>query len=315
MLFSKSMMHAVAAAVLTASVFFVTAAWAEDVPGSADHPLIPRYEGSEIVRYEAEGFNEYSLRTGKEAKTGTVPLEGKLTRITYQGPAERSVLEVFRNYEGALEKAGFAPLFSCAKQECGDIQQAIESGPRYMLLWGQGDHRYLAAKLSRPEGDVYAALYVTKNGSGGPARGRAMIQLDVVELKGMETRMVVVEADKLRTDLATDGRVALYGIQFDFDKDTLPPDSEPQLAEIVKLLKDDPSLSVLVVGHTDMQGGFEYNMDLSRRRAQRVVEALAEDGISKDRLSPVGVGPAAPVASNDSEEGRALNRRVEIVKR
>ncbi|WEX10406.1 OmpA family protein [Chelativorans sp. AA-79] len=308
----KSIVPFLAAGLIAVSC--LTAA-AEDVADSADHPLIPRYEGAEIVRYENEAFTDYDLRTGKEAKTGTTSLEGKLARITYQGPAERSVLEVFRNYENALGEAGFETLFSCARLECGDIPRALESGPRYMLLWGEGDHRYLAAKLTRADGDVYAALYVTKNGSGGPAKGRAMVQLDVVELEAMEQKMVVVEASAMHDDLAREGRVALHGIQFDFDKDTLRPDSAPQIAEIAKLLKENPSFSVLVVGHTDMQGALDYNMDLSRRRAARVVEALVgEFGVAGERLNALGVGPAAPLASNDGEEGRALNRRVEIVK-
>ncbi|WP_309085177.1 DUF4892 domain-containing protein [Chelativorans sp.] len=291
-------------------------AWAQDLEGSADHPLIPRYEGSEIVGYEAEAFTDYEFRTGKEASTGTTILEGKLARITYRGPADRSVLEVFRNYENALAEAGFETLFSCAKAECGDVPRTIESGPRYMLLWGEGDHRYLAAKLARPEGDVYAAVYVTRNGSGGPAKGRAMVQLDVVEVAAMEQKMVVVEADAMRDDLARGGRVALHGIQFDFDKDTLRPDSAPQILEIAKLLQENPTLSVLLVGHTDMQGGLDYNMDLSRRRAARVVQTLVQEhGIAEARLQALGVGPAAPLASNDNDEGRALNRRVEVVKK
>src|SRR3546814_19171539 len=101
-----------------------------------------------------------------------------------------------------------------------------------MLLWGAGDHRYLAAKLPRREGDAYVALYVTRNGGGGPAKGRAMVQLDVIEARPMEDRMVVVDADTLRGDLARDGRATLYGIQFDFDKDTLQPGSRPEEARV-----------------------------------------------------------------------------------
>ncbi|WP_173931445.1 OmpA family protein [Chelativorans sp. Marseille-P2723] len=297
------------------AVLLSTGAFA-DVPGSADHPLVPRYEGAQIVRYESDAYTEYDLRTGKAKDGGVSVVEGKLARITYQGPAERSVLEVFRNYEAALGKAGFQVLFSCAREECGDIPNDIESGPRYMLLWGAGDHHFLSGKLSGPQGNVYVSVYITRNNSGGPARDRAMVQLDIVEARPMESRMVFVEASAMQQDLATGGRVVLYGIQFDFDKDTLRPESEVQIAEIAKLLNDDPALSVLVVGHTDMSGGFDYNMDLSKRRASRVTEALARDhGIAGARLTSVGVGPAAPVASNESEDGRALNRRVEIVKR
>lgn len=284
--------------------------------GGSDHPLVPRYEDAQIVRREAEDFTDYPLRTGKTRSTGSLDVEGRLTRITYQGPQNRSVLEVFRNYEAQLKQDGFKVVYTCVRAQCGDIRKDIESGPRYMLLWGGGDHRYLAAKLARPEGDVHVSLYVTRNEGGGPARGRAMVQLDVVEARPMEQRMVVVDAQAMRGSLARDGRVTLYGIEFDFDKDTLRTDATAQIEQIAGLLKQDRKLSVRVVGHTDGKGAASHNQQLSRRRADRIVDALADDyGIARGRMEAVGVGAAAPVASNDTEQGRALNRRVEIVKR
>jgi outer membrane protein OmpA-like peptidoglycan-associated protein len=284
--------------------------------GAADHPLVPRYEGARVIRREADEFTDYPLRTGKSRATGTRTLEGALTRLTYEGPRDRSVLEVFRNYEAVLRQIGFETLYSCSRAECGDIRKDIESGERYMLLWGAGDHRYLAAKLPRREGDAYVALYVTRNGGGGPAKGRAMVQLDVIETRPMEDRMVVVDADTLRGDLARDGRSTLYGIQFDFDRDTLQPGSAAQIGEIAALLRQSPALAIRVVGHTDGKGASDYNMALSQRRATRIVDTLArEHGIARGRMDAAGVGAAEPVASNDTEEGRALNRRVEIVER
>lgn len=288
----------------------------ETTAGGSDHPLVPRYEDAQIVRREAEDFTDYPLRTGKARSTGSLDVEGRLTRITYQGPQNRSVLEVFRNYEAQLKQDGFKVVYTCVRAQCGDIRKDIESGPRYMLLWGGGDHRYLAAKLARPEGDVHVSLYVTRNEGGGPARGRAMVQLDVVEARPMEQRMIVVDAQTMRGSLARDGRVTLYGIEFDFDKDTLRADANAQIAQIAGLLKQDRKLSVRVVGHTDGKGAASHNQQLSLRRADRIVDALADDhGIARGRLEAVGVGAAAPVASNETEQGRALNRRVEIVKR
>lgn len=299
---------------LICTILTATVVHAADVEGSVDYPLIPRYEDSNIVRYEKDAFSDYALRIGKTGTTGTKALEGSLIRITYRAPEGRSVLEVFNNYQAALEEAGFTLLFDCAKRACGDIRRAIESEYRYLLLSGDGNERYVAAHLVRPEGDVYTAVYVTRNTSGGPDRDRAMIQLDVVEMKPMENRMVVIKADKLGQDINTDGHVALYGITFDSDKATLRQESESQIEEIAKLLNGDPSLRVLVVGHTDNTGGFDYNMDLSQRRAQSVVNALTRQGVAQNRLLATGVGPAAPVANNGTEDGRALNRRVGIVK-
>jgi outer membrane protein OmpA-like peptidoglycan-associated protein len=114
--------------------------------------------------------------------------------------------------------------------------------------------------------------------------------------------------------LSDAGKVALYGIHFDTDKDTLRPDSEPTLQEIARLLRDNPQLNLHVVGHTDNQGAPEYNLDLSRRRAATVVAALAAQyGIAAGRLDSFGCGPYAPAAPNDNDEGRARNRRVELV--
>lgn len=302
------------------------AAFAVDVAGSADHDQIPRYEGSEIVSYIAEEFTDYRLLTAPVKNYGgldknpgaTLPLEGKLTRISYRAPADRAVLEVFRNYENALKAAGYEVAFTCEKDACGgrNFNHAVAAGKLYSLYGEyQAEQRYLAAKLSRPEGDIYAAVYAVMNKSGGGAnRNRTMVQLDLVEMKPMEDRMVVLDAGALQAEITTAGRVAVYGILFDFDKASIRPNSKPQLDEIAAFLKAHPELKVLIVGHTDAKGALEYNRDLSLQRAQAVVEALAaENGIDRGRLTAVGIGMAAPVATNRTEEGRARNRRVEIV--
>jgi len=284
---------------------------ADATRGGSDHPLIPRYEDSQIVHYESEEFTDYGLRTGKAKSSGTRMVEGKLTRITYQSPQDRSVLEVFRNYETTLREAGAQTLFTCAGAACGDIRKDIESDKRYMLLWGSGDHRYLAARLARGGDEVFVSVWVTKNASGGPARGRAMVQLDVVETKAMDDRMAAIDADALRRDLA-DGSATLYGIQFDTGTDRLRPEADEQIVQIARLLEQDRRLSIQVIGHTDAQGSESSNVALSERRAQRVVDRLEALGIDHARLHARGLGESMPVASNDSEEGRALNRRVEI---
>jgi outer membrane protein OmpA-like peptidoglycan-associated protein len=109
--------------------------------------------------------------------------------------------------------------------------------------------------------------------------------------------------------------VAVYGIHFDTDRSEVRPDSRPALEEIAKLLAQNPGLQLLVVGHTDMTGSMDANRKLSQARAESVVRALvSQHGVSESRLKGYGVGPLAPVATNDTEEGRAKNRRVELVK-
>jgi OOP family OmpA-OmpF porin len=126
--------------------------------------------------------------------------------------------------------------------------------------------------------------------------------------------MVAVDASEMEKQIASMGRVALYGILFDFNRTEVKPESDAALAEIAKLLANRATLNVLVVGHTDSVGSFESNRTLSQRRADAIVAALvSRHRIAPQRLFPVGVSFASPVATNSTEEGRAKNRRVELV--
>ena len=138
--------------------------------------------------------------------------------------------------------------------------------------------------------------------------------LDIVEAKPMETNMVTVSAGEMASGIAATGSVALYGILFDTRSAVVKPESMPTLDEVSKLLKAQPTLRLLVVGHTDNVGTFEFNMDLSQRRAASVVQILTSKlGIDPKRLTPVGVSFASPVASNRTEDGKSKNRRVQLV--
>ena len=117
-------------------------------------------------------------------------------------------------------------------------------------------------------------------------------------------------------EISASGRVAIYGIYFDFDKADLKPESKPTLDEIAKLLNELPELELVVVGHTDNVGSLDHNMALSKQRAAAVAAALVQDyGIPAQRLTSWGIGYLSPVASNQTDDGRALNRRVELVER
>lgn len=299
-----------------------------DIAGSKDHPMISRYEGSEIIKYEQRAFDSAALikspvkLAGGRAKNpdSFLALEGRITRIAYRAPQGRSVLEVFRNYEQALQAAGFSILFSCENEPCGGraFNQAA-TPPDLMTLMGynEKDQRYLLAKLARPAGDVHVSLYVDRAYSlGGQNKDRIFAHLVVVESQAMQAGLVKVDAAAMAKGLDAEGHIALYEIFFDTDKADLKPESAAALGEIARLLASKPQLKVLIVGHTDNVGALDYNRSLSERRAQSVVEALAKQhGIARDRLTAGGVGMAAPIASNDGEAGRAKNRRVELVKR
>lgn len=279
-----------------------------------DHPLVKRYPGSEIMGGfgSQREFDEYELLIGKlggeEKYEKALSLQGKVTEFFYHNPEGRSVLEIYTNYEQALRKAGFQTLYSCREAACGGGK------PKgYMGSGGWWDEsylrRYLAAKLARPEGDVYVALTVEAQAAGMTGSH----YLAIVEVKPMQTGMVAVDAAYLKDEIGRTGHVAVYGILFDTGKWEVKPESEPALQEVKKLLAADPKLKLYVVGHTDNVGALESNLDLSRKRAAAVVDVLVKKhGVAAARLAPAGVGPVAPVASNRSEEGRAKNRRVEL---
>ncbi|MBI5026804.1 MAG: DUF4892 domain-containing protein [Nitrospirae bacterium] len=284
-------------------------AFAQDVEGSRDHPVIKRYPGSIISKYSQQEFGEYQLILGPYTDSGkfkkTKPLEGKITLIEYKNPQGRSALEIFRNYEMALKQAGFEVLFTCNNKqgECGSNWITHEP---LGYLGGGYDGRYLAAKLRRQQGDVYVALHAEDYYRN--------TYLNIIETRQMETGLVTVDATAMAGDISRTGHVAIYGIYFDFNKAEVKPESEPALKEIAKLLKQDPKLKLHVVGHTDSVGELKFNMDLSKRRADSVIKELTiKHGIAAARLRADGVGPLSPVASNKTDEGRAKNRRVELV--
>jgi OmpA-OmpF porin, OOP family len=332
-----------AAIALTALGVTQASAQLKDVAGSKDHPTIKRYEGSVIIGHDFRKFGDVELLLGpvKDAGPGkgtqlsptkTQRVEGETTRILYVAPEGRAPLEVLRNYEQELQALGFQTLYRCSRLECGaDRDGWLAEYYLYPLtrrftqagqvseyaLSGAKDQQLLTAKRSGPKGDFYASVYVATN-DFRPAKetfGRAVVLLDLIETVPMETRMVTVAAAEMAKSIASTGHIALYGLYFDTDKADVKPESTDTLKEIAALLKGDPKLQLLVVGHTDNVGAYDYNLKLSERRAAAVVQALTtQHGIDAKRLRPAGVGMLAPVAANDTDDGRAKNRRVELVK-
>lgn len=302
---------------------------AADVAGGRDHPLVGRYEGATLRFQQAREFDEFRMinrrvtsRDTREAGArisdrNSMPVSGRAVRLRYEVPEGRSALEVMRNHQERLAANSFETLFTCRDNECGDPSEmwsAVRdtvSGANAGLLAGWSSVLYTVAKLSRPEGDVHVAILVNATSQ------RSQVLVDVVESRPMQSgRIVFVDASAMQQAVERTGRVALYGIQFGFDSAEILPASRPTLEEIAKFLRANPAMNVVVAGHTDGQGAFDYNVQLSTRRAQSVVAALTREwGIAAGRLTPFGAGMAAPIASNDNDAGRQQNRRVEIVKR
>jgi outer membrane protein OmpA-like peptidoglycan-associated protein len=302
----------------------VTVMAAENPAERTDHPLLKRYDGAVVLRHDHKAFDEYTVPLGKEAPDAkyqkeqfskSAQLEGDVTRILYSIPEGRSTLEVMRNYEQDLKGRGFSSLYTVTGKEAERIFYVSKQFDR---VYGS-EHRFNVWKLARAEGDVHVVLYAFASigdsyfGKGRAERGQTLLYAHVIVNKPMEANKLV-DAQAMADRIADSGRIALYGIYFDTNKTDLKPESEPTLQEMAKLLKAQPTLKLLVVGHTDNVGTFASNIDLSQRRAQAVVNALvSKHGVAKDRLTPVGDSFSAPVASNKTEEGRARNRRVELV--
>lgn len=293
----------------------MTPAIAADVAGSADYPGIGRYAGSEIVQYDVEDYGQTVFATGpvqKEADAESTALktEGRITRIRYQVPKGVSALEVFRNFETRARENNFDIVFSGGPGEIRDYafkyQHPVEILGESGI--GNGIHYFLASKEIGGATDRLSVLVAPHGGGQG-----VMVSLIAAESEPMAANMV--DAEQMALSLDETGRVALYGIYFDHDSDTLKAESKPTLDEIAAFMGNNPDYNIIVVGHTDNAGAYDYNMSLSKRRAQAVVEALVEDhGIAAARLTSDGVGYLAPAATNTSDAGRALNRRVELVR-
>lgn len=319
--------------------------WAMDVAGGSDHPLIQRFKDSWLIAYGQQGYDATTFpgRLGlgpANEMLAPVAVEGRITRLVYLAPLGKTPLEVHRNYEQALLAAGFKPLVACTPRlpRCSDMAAGIVF--RYNTL---KEADFSANHARHPDG---SALYQAMHSLGGSnmmgtddihfvygtlARGGSTVHvllqsgkahdsgfsttyLEIAEPKLMPTGQVTVNADAIQAGLRNEGRVALYGIFFDTGKAMVKPESKAQLDEIARLLKAQPALKIHLVGHTDNQGAPEANLALSQQRAQAVAEALAQGyPVDAKRVAARGVGPFAPVASNAAEEGRARNRRVELV--
>jgi len=318
-----------AGAALMATLGFATES-ATDCDGCRDAAWLGRYPGSQLVGYDERAFDEsvFLIRgatTDDEASAASerATVAGRRTELFYFAPEGRSGLEVFLNYQKAVQQAGFQTVWSCS----GDAECGAEFGNHAVESMHLDVNNTTEAREGTADAENARYLVARKDAAGGAATYVAILAMDlplhappragayvlIGEPKAMDTGLATVAADAMHDALITRGKVDLYGIEFDFDSDTLRPSSEPQLRQIAALLSAHPELALDITGHTDDRGAPEYNMNLSRRRAQAVVRRLSGGfGISADRLHAFGLGDTAPIAGNDTEAGRQKNRRVEL---
>jgi len=261
----------------------------DDAPRSKDHPLLTRYPDSFIVEYE-KNFNSVEFAVGRKGgEPERKAVEGDATTITYfhkKPENQPSALQVLRNYQGAIKSIG------------GEVV--------YERLPKDGDGGETTLRVNTGGKEVWVRLE-----PGIFSAPTQSYKLWIVEVAAMQQ---VVSANKLLDELDKNGFIALY-INFDTGKWDLKADGKAAVAEIVKMLKAAPALKIAIEGHTDNVGQAAANKTLSEKRAQSVMAAVAAGGIEARRLSASGFGQEKPIADNRSEEGRAKNRRVELVKK
>ncbi len=328
---ARAAIHASLLAFLASTSLAPRLAAAQDAPGAKEPPFVTRYQGSRLVAFEDDAFASVPVPTSYERKGGkwmqVQTVEGARERFVFLAPAGKTALEVQRNYESALVAAGGRKVISCSASEhcahdAGNLQGdytdwlASAPGPRSKLP--------MAFSAMNAAGDEYHALFrIDKGGATtwvtvltveGAKEGTGTV-LDFIEPKAMEAgKVALATAEVIASGLKAEGKMAIYGVNFDIGKAEIRADAKPQLAEMAKILKSQPALKVLIVGHTDSQGEFDTNLALSQHRAEAIVSALSHEyGVAAARLRPFGAANAAPVASNATADGRARNRRVELV--
>lgn len=324
-------LHALAAACISISL---ASALAADVPGAKDPPGFKRFQGSEIVNYETRSYDEYVLARGPgnpgEGFAKSEKIEGAVTRILYRVPEGHTSLELLRNYEQMVAGAGFAQNFELKTMSWDGyfynrFYDQMHTHEENHYLKNVKNPMYFTAKATKGGQDRSVAVLVVESSGytwdpGNNRKiafkpGEILVALDVITSKAVGNKMVELKAADMAKSIAATGKVDIYGIQFDVDKTAIKPESAPTLQEVAKLMKGDPALKLLVAGHTDNTGSPDHNMKLSEGRAVAVVNALVrQHGVAAARLQPRGYGDTQPVAPNDTEEGRAKNRRVELRK-
>ena len=280
----KRPLHAILVALLWV-LMAPMASGQQDRDGSKEYPGLSRMPGYYIEDYRESQFDSFTFTVMENGKEKQVPVEGRTYRYRYDRGKDApplSDLQVIRNFQNAARSAGGQVL-----RDVGTLDRETT------LRFAKSDREVWVAIGTRAHGNLYMMIVVEKQ---------------------VMKQEITMDAAAMASSIANTGSVAIYGIFFDTAKSNLKPESGPAIAEIAKLLAGKPTLKVYIVGHTDMVGEANTNQMLSQARAQSVInELITKHGISDARLTARGVGPYAPVGSNKTEEGRAKNRRVELV--
>jgi outer membrane protein OmpA-like peptidoglycan-associated protein len=259
--------------------------------------------GSENKKYlEDVPFDHWEFFDG----TKLITVEGRTMTTGGKGDGA-SFFQIQKTYEKLVHDLGGVTVYEGTGKPMED-KKILFSDKRYRANYRVQDDQMGVYMVRTPTSQIWVEVYHpweddSKN-----------YWLTVVEKKALEVKIRMIPAEEMRSSLDSVGHVALY-MNFDTDRTDIKPDSQPVLAEIVKLMKANPTLKLTIEGHTDNAGTPAHNQTLSDGRAAAAVAALKAQGVAPDRLQSKGFGQSKPVADNGSEDGRAKNRRVELVKR
>lgn len=292
----------------------------KDAKGGQDHPLITRFPSAYITKQSVIEFEQYPLILDiAKKKPAKKSIAGKVTTLNYEMDKKLSPLLVWKNYEQALIDNDIDILFQCKAKTCGNylIRNnydntvfATKHGFDFYNMDKNSNYYFFSAVKKDDAGDIYLTGYFNKRYAHLPLE----MTIDIIETKSLTKVNLNVASEKLNEEIKTNGRVSLYGIEFDYDKATLKKGSEPQLNEIAKFLKKNKKISIYVVGHTDNKGSYQYNQSLSEKRANTIVDTLFQKyQIKPERLHAIGIGPVSPDAANNTMQNMQKNRRVELV--
>ena len=283
--------------------------------------------GAQLIAADQSDDDEATLPNGPYRNfgfTSTVKHEGRVTRDVYAFPGMPSSIAVVNRYRDMLKGAGFDIVFQCEGHDgCGGFnfgealtRRMVESHPGVqgnriidLLHPVGGDIRYVLATLRRPQGRVTLALAVAQSVGREPGAF-----VETVEQPPSSGAAPPASAGQIAAALRVQGHFALYGLHFQPQHPTLLGQSPPLLGQVAAMLLADPAMRLIVVDHTDASEPLEQALPLSSARAQAVLQALVKRWkVPAAQLAAFGAGPAAPIASNTDEAGRALNRRIELV--
>lgn len=264
------------------------------------------------INFEKNGATEIFSYEKMQIFNGksTFEAEGKLAMLVFDGAdGETFNQRLFdKSVYDYVEKIGAKLYFKGIYPEDESLRKTLSEN----LYNGKNQTSGLMEDKDSP----FSIYYFKNNGKNYIVTlqsNSAQGNIFVMELEAFEQTMTKYTSAQMKKDIDANGK-AILNINFDTDKATLQPEGQKIVDEIVTLLKENPSLKISIEGHTDNSGSADRNKKLSAERATTVLNSLTSNGIEKSRLKAAGFGAEKPLVANDSEENKAKNRRVELLK-